>query len=490
MRTCKDMTYHAGIVLRIYPSNEQKRIIAANDGAGRFIYNRLVALDRERYRLSKYADLIPAYRDRMDYIDSVIRNPDKGIAQCLKNVVPFCYEKDIDSLAIDNSIKNYRAAWSKYKEDPIHNGIPAFHKKGYSETYQTNAHYDADAVCINDSNVRFPDKKHIILPKIGEIRIAGSKKRIAELIDRPDTRIGTITVCKDVIGRYFVSLQLASDKPFAKNLPMTLSSAGIDLNIENFLWDSNNNVVENPKVRRKIQKQLAEIQQSISRKAVRAKKEGRLLSECKNYQKERLRAAHLQIKIRGKGDDFRHVVSKRYVESQDIIAAEDLKVKNLLKNHKLALAISECGWSDFLRKLEYKCAMYGKRFIKVPPQYTTQTCSSCGYVMRGGNTLQLNDREWICPECGTYHVRDYNAAKNILAKGLAILCDEAPVCSTGNAKICPGDDNSPGKALITEPLLQGHICDKSGVSAKVESVETRDLSFSAITKPAALAAGS
>ncbi|MBQ6518240.1 MAG: transposase [Anaerolineaceae bacterium] len=119
-------------------------------------------------------------------------------------------------------------------------------------------------------------------------------------------------------------------------------------------------------------------------------------------------------------------------------------MKNLLKNHKLALSISEVGWSDFQSKLEYKSNVYGRTFIKVPPHNATQTCSVCGYVNKGAKKLTLKNREWVCPKCGTYHVRDYNAAKNILAKGLAILCDEAPDCTSGNAKICPGHGSSPG----------------------------------------------
>ena len=469
MRACKDITCHAGIVLRLYPSNKQKQIIAFNDGMGRFIYNRLVALNRERYRLSKLADLVPAYKDRIEYIDSILRNPDKGLAQTLKNAAPFCYCEEADSLAVDNAIKNYNAAWKNYKENPS-SGTPGFHKKGYTESYQTNAHYQSDAVCINDANVRFLDKNHVKLPILGRIRISGSKTRILELMNRQNTRIGTVTIHKDTINRYFVSFQIASGRRFAANLNFTGQKTGIDLNIDNFLWDSDNKVIDNPKFRRNMQKKLAKAQCSMSRKQSRAKKEGRPLSECKNYQKDRIRVAYILSKIKGRGDDFRHTISKQYVKNHDIIAAEDLKVKNLLKNHKLALAISECGWSDFLYKLEYKCEMYGKTFVKVPPRNTTQTCNACGFVLRGEDKLTLDDREWICPQCGTYHVRDHNAAKNILSVGLAILGDEAPACPAGNAKICPGDDNSPGKALTVEPLSVTTIIDKFDVSAKVSAV--------------------
>ena len=306
------------------------------------------------------------------YIDSILHNPDTALPAALKNSMPFLYGKEVDSLTIDNAIKHYRAAWKKFREEPLA-GVPTFHKKGYEQSYQTNAHYYRDAADINSGNVRFEDMHHIILPILGRLRIRGSVKRLKDLVNRGDARIGTITVRRDAIGRYFVSLQLASERPFAEPIMPAGAVVGIDLNINNFLWDSNGSVVDNPKYRRNERQHVADLQRRLSRKAKRAKRDKRPLSECRNYQRDRRRLAKLQLGITGRSDDFRHVVSKRYIESQDFIFAEDLKVRNLLKNHRFAYAISECGWSDFLVKLEYKSAMYGKTFLKVPPAYTTQT---------------------------------------------------------------------------------------------------------------------
>ena len=419
MLKCADMEYHEGVTVRIYPSYRQKRIIAVNDGCSRFVYNRLVALNNERFMLSKTASLIPAYMERISFIDSILHGS-ACLSSALKNSAPFLYGKDVDSMTIDNAIRNYNAAWNKYRETPTA-GIPVFHKKSYEQRYQTNAHYNKNAEGINDGNVRIEDIHHAVIPLLGKIRISGSYKVLSSIIGRKNTRIGTITVMRDSIGRYFVSFQLSSAEPFVQVLPGTGHSVGIDLNIKNFLWDSDNVVIDNPKYRRSLQNKLAEAQRAMARKAVRAKKEKRNAAEGKNYQKDRIRAAYLHGKIKARGEDFRHVVSKRYVENQDRIFAEDLKVKNLLKNHMLAMAISECGWSDFLHKLEYKAELYGRLFMKVPPQLTTQTCSKCGYVLEKGERLSLSDREWICPSCGEYHVRDYNSAKVILSRGLAAL---------------------------------------------------------------------
>ncbi len=117
-------------------------------------------------------------------------------------------------------------------------------------------------------------------------------------------------------------------------------------------------------------------------------------------------------------DSFQHILSAALIKNHDLVAAEELRSKNLLKNHALAMSISDAGWRSFLSKLEYKAKLYGRIFITVDPKNTTQTCSTCGHVMSGENKLNLKDREWLCPKCGTHHIRDVNAAKNILSKAL------------------------------------------------------------------------
>ena len=118
--------------------------------------------------------------------------------------------------------------------------------------------------------------------------------------------------------------------------------------------------------------------------------------------------------------EYLHVLSKQEVENQDFIAAEDLKVRNMLKNHRLAKAIADASWRKFLTMLQYKGILYGKTVVLVPPRNTTQTCSQCGYVMKGEERLTLSDREWMCPNCRAVHKRDTNAAQNILNRGLQL----------------------------------------------------------------------
>ena len=151
----------------------------------------------------------------------------------------------------------------------------------------------------------------------------------------------------------------------------------------------------------------------------RAAKENRPLASSINYQEQRLRVARLQRQVSRSREDYVHVQTKRLVESQDLIVSEDLKVKNLLKNHNLAYSISDVSWGTFFVLLKQKADMYGKQYIRVPARNTTQTCSNCGHIMTGKDKIMLGVEEWVCPSCGAVHIRDYNAAKNILQRGMS-----------------------------------------------------------------------
>ena len=409
----KDYKYHIGIKGKLYLSNQKKHIVALNDGASRYVYNHLVATNNEKYFINQTAKYVPCYQERLEYLNSVTD------ARGIKNSAPFLYEKDIDSSAIDNAIKNYHEAWEDYK---ITHCKPVFHKKGYTQSYQTCNHYKGGSTHMNDGSIRFEDNHHIILPLLGRVRIGISPNLIKQLNSRTaETRIGTATISRDAVGEYWFSLQMASDEPFREELKHTGCCAGIDLNLDNFLTDSNNVVIDNPRFLKEAEKKLAKEQRKLSRRMEQAKKDGKNLHDAKNYQKQRQKVAFLQRKVARQRNDFQHNLSKDYIENQDIIAAEDLKVRNLKKNHKLAKAISDAGWRSFLTKLQYKGDLYNKQVILIDPKNTTQMCSSCGYVMKGEEKLTLADREWTCPHCGTYHIRDHNAAKNILARALSSI---------------------------------------------------------------------
>lgn len=260
----------------------------------------------------------------------------------------------------------------------------------------------------------------------GRLRISGSHKRI--LANKTDIRLGTVTVSKDTADHYFASFQLGSDTPFVEKFAKTGKQLGVDLNLDNFLTDSNGAMVANPRFYRKAKRQLAKAQRKLGKRCARAKKEGRSLRTAKNYQKQRLLVARLHDRIRNQRSDFINRLTTALVKSHDLVVAERLMSRNMAKNHALAMSITDAGWREFLAKMQVKADLYGKTFLMLDPKNTTQRCSSCGHIMgkNGTEKLTLKDREWTCPKCGTYHIRDWNAAKNILDKGLAKIAKEKP----------------------------------------------------------------
>ena len=415
MKKMSDLAYHYGLEMRIYPSSQQKKIIDLNGNIARTVYNKMVAIDQELYQLKQIKLPIDSILLRIEELEK------RKNARNMSNHYPYMQDKNIDSLAKANAIQNYQKAWKMFRK--VHRtGTPKFHKKGYRLSYQTNAQYGKGAkMNVYSATVKFLDNKHIKLPKLGRLRVAGSHRRIID--HKKDIRIGTVTISKDSADRYFVSMQLGSDTPFVNKLAKTNSQIGIDLNTKNFLTTSEGKVIDNPRYYRMIKGRLAKAQRTLSRRERRAKKEKRSLRNSKNYQKQRRLVAKIHDKIRNQRNNFLNVNSTRLINNHDLIVAENLKSKNMLKNHALSLSISDVGWRSFLQKLAYKADLYQRTFIVVHPKNTTQTCHECGFIMGSGNTkkLTLKDREWTCPACQTHHIRDVNAAKNILSKGLKQL---------------------------------------------------------------------
>ena len=415
-KAMKIFLYHFGLKVRIYPDYQQRKIIKINSDASRFVYNEMVYINLELWKFGNPKIYIKGVTEKISELNLL-----KNSTAELKNKYFFLRDKNVDSLAIDNAKQNYQKAWKLYREIHSH-GTPNFHRKTYLESYQTNPHYKTtDEAHLTNANVKFLDEKYIQLPKLGKIRFKGSSKRLQKLFEmdkQHEIRIGTLTIKKDGCGDYYLSMQLASDEPFVKTLKFVGSKVGIDLNLENFYADSFGNIIDNPRYYRRAKKRLKNAQRILSRRILRAKKDKRPILTAQNVQKQRKFVAELQSRVMKRRDSFQHILSAALIKNHDLVAAEELRSKNLLKNHALAMSISDAGWQSFLSKLEYKAKLYGRIFITVDPKNTTQTCSCCGHVMSGENKLTLKDREWLCPKCGAHHIRDVNAAKNILSKAL------------------------------------------------------------------------
>ena len=428
-----DLPYMMGLKLRLYPNWKQEKILWKNLNASRFIYNQLLANSWTDSRIIKnkldkrYP--IPEEYWRYGKNGKAIKKSQKrptGLARITAQRYPWLDDDDLDSDMFTNTEVNYKAAWNMFRK--VHTaGKPKFKRKGHPvQSYSTSNHYSSATVkkhggapSLYNGSIKFLDHNHIQLPKLGSIKV----KLHRSLPTNRLVRIATVTIKHYATGQWTVSLLLKSDEPFHQALPNTNQAVGIDLNTENFLTTSDQKQVANPHYYRALKKHLAKHQRILSRRARRAKKEHRPLWASKNYQQEKLVVAKIHQRIRNRRLNFLHETSTALIKSHDLVVAENLKSKNMLKNHALAMSISDVGWRTFLGMLEYKAPLYGRTFVEVNPAYTTQTCYDCGFVMgsKGTKRLTLHDREWTCPNCHVHHIRDHNAALNILAKGQRLL---------------------------------------------------------------------
>ena len=229
-------------------------------------------------------------------------------------------------------------------------------------------------------------------------------------------KITTVTVSKDAAGRYFVSL-LCDDAVNSK--PEVSGKVDIDLGLTNFAILSTGEKVASPNTFRKNQSRLATLQRRLAKK----------IKGSANRLKAKLKVARIHAKTADSRRDFLHKLSTRLINENQVIAIETLAVSNMKKNHCLSKSISDASWSEFVRQLEYKAHWYGRTLISIDRWFpSSKRCNECGHTLA---KMSLKVRKWSCPECGIDHDRDINAARNILAAGLAasVLGESVnPVC--------------------------------------------------------------
>ena len=367
---------------RIYPTEEQEIFFAKTFGCVRKVYN--LMLD-----------------DRKKAYEEVKNDPSKKMTfpTPAKYKKEFPFLKEVDSLALSNAQLNLDKAYKNFFRDKSV-GFPRFKsKKNPVQSYTTNN---------QNGTVALIDSKFIKIPKLKSlVRI--------KLHRQPKGMIKSATISRHASGKYYISLLCKEE---INELPKTNSAIGIDLGITDFAILSDGQKIDNHKFTSKMEKKLKREQRKLSRRALLAKNKGIPLSEAKNYQKQKREVARLHEKVMNQRTDFLNKLSTEIIKNHDIICIEDLNVKGMLRNHKLARSISDVSWSSFVAKLQYKADWYGREIIKVDTWFpSSQICSECGHK-DGKKSLDI--REWTCPICHTHHDRDINASINILTEGLRI----------------------------------------------------------------------
>ncbi|MGO5334037.1 IS200/IS605 family element RNA-guided endonuclease TnpB [Enterococcus cecorum] len=367
---------------RIYPTEEQEIFFAKTFGCVRKVYN-LMLNDRKK-----------AYEEVKNDSSKKMTFPTPA-----KYKKEFPFLKEVDSLALANAQLHLDKAYKNFFRDKSV-GFPRFKsKKNPVQSYTTNN---------QNGTVALIDSKFIKVPKLKSlVRI--------KLHRQPKGMIKSATISRHSSGKYYISLLCKEE---ISELPRTNSAIGIDLGITDFAILSDGQKIDNNKFTSKMEKKLKREQRKLSRRALLAKKKGIPLSEAKNYQKQKRKVARLHEKVMNQRTDFLNKLSTEIIKNHDIICIEDLNVKGMLRNHKLARSISDVSWSSFVAKLQYKADWYGREIIKVNQWFpSSQICSECGHK-DGKKSLDI--REWTCPICHTHHDRDINASINILTEGLRI----------------------------------------------------------------------
>ena len=354
---------------RFYPTDEQAHLFAHTFGCVRFVYN---------WGLQTRSTLYKERGEKLSYHNL------SALLPALKEAFPWL--KDVSSVPVQQSLRNLEKAFKNFFEGRAK--YPTFKKKQHAQsaTYASNAFtWDGTALTLAKMDAPLAIHLHQALPK--------------------NVKPSSVTVSKDGANRYFVSFLVEED---THPLPVVNTIVGLDLGLTSMVILSTGEAVGNPRFFRKDEKKLAKAQRRHAKK-----KKG-----SKNRNKARLKVARVHARIKDCRRDYQHKLSTRIVRENQVICLESLAVKNMVKNHCLAKSISDVGWGEFVRQLDYKSEWYGRTLVKIDRWYpSSKTCHSCKYVLE---ELDLEVRSWVCPECHVVHDRDTNTALNILAEGLSV----------------------------------------------------------------------
>jgi putative transposase len=373
---------------RLYPNAAQQVLLARHFGCVRVVYN---------YFLRQRMDFYEAHKGENK--QGLTYNDTARLLTQLKRQPEYAWLGEVNAQALQQALMNLDAAYANFFEGRA--GFPRFKRKRDKQSFRVPQDFALDEKA-----------GHLRLPKMTPIRI---------VVHRPlEGTLRSVTVARSPSGRYFACLLCEVEVPEPTSNKRGRET-GVDLGLKSFAVTSDGRKIDTPSYLRKAETKLARLQRQFARKKLGSQ----------NREKARGKVARLHEKVTNQRADFLHQQSWRLVRDNQALYVESLNVKGLLANHSLAKSISDAGWGEFLRQLQYKGAWYGCRVEAVDRFFpSSRLCHRCGYYNTG---LMLSDREWDCPECQTHHERDVNAALNLLGEGQAL----AQLRITGRAGTAP-----------------------------------------------------
>lgn len=363
-----------GYKYRIYPNKQQEEQIQKTFGCCRFVYNQTLAYRNDKYKTSKESMNKTSCNN---YVNQVLKKEYEWL-------------KEVDKFALTNSVYHMDNAYQKFFTE--YTGFPKFKsKKNNKKTYTTN-------FTNGNIEVSFEGNK-IKIPKLKWVKAKVHRNFVGQ--------IKSATISQTSSGKYFVSVLVETEH---KPVESTGCMIGIDLGIKDLLITSDGEKFDNIHTTKKYEDKLTKEQRKLSHKQ----------KGSKNWNKQRIKVAKIHEKIHNTRINNLHKISHKLINENQVIVSENLSVSNMVKNHNLAKAITDCGWYELTRQIGYKSDWNNRQYIKIG-RFTksSQPCNVCGYI--NTETKDLSVRQWTCPECGTIHDRDINAAINILNEGLRLL---------------------------------------------------------------------
>ncbi|MEV1176663.1 RNA-guided endonuclease TnpB family protein [Nonomuraea sp. NPDC049784] len=371
---------------RAYPTPQQAAVLKRTFGCVRLVWNKTLA---ERHRTYHVEGRRTSYKET-----------DAALTEW-KRTEDLVFLSEVSSVPLQQTLRHQHTAFANFFAGRAR--YPRFKNRNSRQS----AHYTRSAFRMRD----------------GKLTLAKTDSPLAFVWSFGDIDVTTlnptmVVLSRDPDGRWYVTFAVDTDAP--EPVEQAGREIGVDLGVKDFAVTSHGQRITNPKHLERKARNLARYQRRMARKQ----------RDSNNRMKAKAKIARAHRKVRNARADFLHRVSTNLVRQADLIAIEDLNVAGMVKNHCLAKAISDCGWGEFRRQLEYKCERYGRHLVVVDRWYpSSKTCSNCGHLLA---ELSLSTRAWTCPACRTRHDRDINAAKNILAAGRAVARDNpGDACGAG-----------------------------------------------------------